>query len=311
MTTPSDKQTQPALQPPELLPCPFCGSDAVLRYEGLAIDAAFDGPLYGQINCSEGELRCCPKLQFEPTEEAEREAITEWNTRRAVIATGWTDNFPVIEGTFYWTRHKQDHKDVDVGQLKEQTLYFTDGSQRSRSPRRDFEYLGPVIPEKQATTVNGISWSALLDVLERLRSKNRNPANEWYHGWNAAIQCLINDINSRVRVVDGVAGEDLAWTIIRQFQSKTAGALSPDLCNVLAEILTASHVVDGVVATVDAYEVAQKVITDWHDVEKWHDPSMTPIPPFTGAQEQELARLIAEAIVAATAPIAAPVEEEK
>lgn len=44
---------------------------------------------------------------------------------------------------------------------------------------------------------DGISWAALLTVLERLRSKNRNPDNQWYHGWNAAIQCLVNDINAR------------------------------------------------------------------------------------------------------------------
>lgn len=54
--------------------------------------------------------------------------------------------------------------------------------------------------EYGATTTTGeggISWTALLAVLERLRSKNRNPDNEWYHGWNAALQCLINDINAR------------------------------------------------------------------------------------------------------------------
>lgn len=55
-----------------------------------------------------------------------------------------------------------------------------------------------------AQTVDGISWSALLSALERLRSKNRNPDNEWYHGWNAAIQCLINDINSRSATASAV-----------------------------------------------------------------------------------------------------------
>lgn len=52
---------------------------------------------------------------------------------------------------------------------------------------------------------DGISWTALLSVLERLKSKNRNPENQWYHGWNAAIQCLINDINSRSRSTTPVA----------------------------------------------------------------------------------------------------------
>lgn len=55
------------------------------------------------------------------------------------------------------------------------------------------KHCSPATPDIRA----GITWSALLGVLERLRSKNRNPENQWYHGWNAAIQCLINDINSR------------------------------------------------------------------------------------------------------------------
>jgi hypothetical protein len=46
-----------------------------------------------------------------------------------------------------------------------------------------------------------------------------------------------------------------------------------------------------------AKERAQKIITDWHDYEKRHDPSMMPIPPFSGAQEEELTRL-KEAITA-------------
>lgn len=50
---------------------------------------------------------------------------------------------------------------------------------------------------RQGIAEEGISWSALLAVLERQKSKNRNPNNEWYHGWNAAIQCLINDIAAR------------------------------------------------------------------------------------------------------------------
>lgn len=60
----------------------------------------------------------------------------------------------------------------------------------------DIRYLLSLLPVQPAQQ-DGISWSALLASLERLRSKNRNPANEWYHGWNAAIQCLINDINAR------------------------------------------------------------------------------------------------------------------
>ena len=54
-----------------------------------------------------------------------------------------------------------------------------------------------IAPASAAPGVDGISWTALLAVLERLKSKTRNPDAEWYHGWNAAIQCLINDINAR------------------------------------------------------------------------------------------------------------------
>lgn len=42
-----------------------------------------------------------------------------------------------------------------------------------------------------------ISFTALLSVLNRLKSKNRNPERRWYLGWNAALDCLINDINAR------------------------------------------------------------------------------------------------------------------
>ena len=44
------------------------------------------------------------------------------------------------------------------------------------------------------------------------------------------------------------------------------------------------------------YALGVQVIADWHDYEKWHDPSMFPIPPFSGAQEEELRRLITEAL---------------
>lgn len=68
-------------------PCPFCGAAAVLRYEGLAVDAAFDSQPYGRINCSEGTFRCCPELQFEPGQDAEATAVKEWNTRAVLTAT--------------------------------------------------------------------------------------------------------------------------------------------------------------------------------------------------------------------------------
>lgn len=59
------------------------------------------------------------------------------------------------------------------------------------------------------TVADSITFTALLGVLERLRSKCRNPENQWYHGWNGAIQCLINDINAR-SVTPTVAASDPA-----------------------------------------------------------------------------------------------------
>lgn len=65
----------------------------------------------------------------------------------------------------------------------------------TRRDDNDVEYIRAAVAAPPGDA--GISWSALLAVLERLRSKNRNPDNQWYHGWNAAIQCLINDVNAR------------------------------------------------------------------------------------------------------------------
>jgi hypothetical protein len=45
-----------------------------------------------------------------------------------------------------------------------------------------------------------ITFTALIEVLKRLRSKHRNPNREWYEGWNAAIDCLIHDAESRTAV---------------------------------------------------------------------------------------------------------------
>lgn len=46
----------------------------------------------------------------------------------------------------------------------------------------------------------------------------------------------------------------------------------------------------------EAEQKAREVIADWHDYKKWRDPSMMPIPPFSGAQEDELKRLIVAAL---------------
>lgn len=51
----------------------------------------------------------------------------------------------------------------------------------------------------QPAAWQGISFDTLLAVLDRLKSKNQNqnPERQWYVGWNAALDCLINDINAR------------------------------------------------------------------------------------------------------------------
>lgn len=54
-------------------------------------------------------------------------------------------------------------------------------------------------PEQQG---DSIALAALRSVLERLRSKNANPNNDWYVGWNAALDCLIHDIDARVYLVN-------------------------------------------------------------------------------------------------------------
>lgn len=79
----------------------------------------------------------------------------------------------------------------------------------SSCPVRKAGWLSPGFWNTRAAVAappgDGISWTALLSVLERLRSKNRNPDSEWYHGWNAAIQCLINDVNARAATSPPVA----------------------------------------------------------------------------------------------------------
>jgi hypothetical protein len=62
----------------------------------------------------------------------------------------WTDEFPTTEGGFYWVRHKLNHDDLDIGSLLNGSLYFTYGGPTSKSPRKDYEYLGPVYPDQRA-----------------------------------------------------------------------------------------------------------------------------------------------------------------
>lgn len=50
--------------------------------------------------------------------------------------------------------------------------------------------------DEEKDTVIAIPKDTLLAVLNRLKSKNRNPEREWYLGWNAALDCLTHDIEA-------------------------------------------------------------------------------------------------------------------
>lgn len=50
--------------------------------------------------------------------------------------------------------------------------------------------------DEEKDTVIAIPKDTLLAVLNRLKSKNRNPEREWYLGWNAALDCLTHDIEN-------------------------------------------------------------------------------------------------------------------
>jgi len=57
---------------------------------------------------------------------------------------------------------------------------------------------------------DSISFTALIQALERLRSKHKTP-NQWYEGWNAAIDCLLHDAKARAHapVPEGMTVDDL------------------------------------------------------------------------------------------------------
>lgn len=94
-----------------------------------------------------------------------------------------------------WSRIKPEGKVDSAGLLCGRCIF----SRIEALSEFDNLVLTRVSAASTAPVVDGISWTALLACLERLRSKTRNPEAEWYHGWNAAIQCLINDINARSR----------------------------------------------------------------------------------------------------------------
>lgn len=56
-----------------------------------------------------------------------------------------------------------------------------------------------------------ITKSALLSVLERLRTKNRNLNRDWYVGWDAAIQCLIGDVTAAAVSPSGAGGDEAEY----------------------------------------------------------------------------------------------------
>lgn len=75
MTTPSDKQNQPALQPPELLPCSFCGRKAL-------IEEFRDGDDPQPLFVATCEV--CPVKTYD--QFTAQEAARIWNTRASVGA---------------------------------------------------------------------------------------------------------------------------------------------------------------------------------------------------------------------------------
>jgi hypothetical protein len=80
----------------------------------------------------------------------------------------WRDEFPTIEGAFYWARHKLNHEDLDVGSLLNGSLYFTYGGPTSKSRRRDYEYLGPIAPSDTEQVIR------LREALESIAELGRN-----------------------------------------------------------------------------------------------------------------------------------------
>lgn len=59
---------------------------------------------------------------------------------RATLSRLWSDEFPEVEETFYWLRHKQNHADINVGLLRDGTLLLAEGTTHGKSRRKDFEY---------------------------------------------------------------------------------------------------------------------------------------------------------------------------
>jgi hypothetical protein len=84
-----------------------------------------------------------------------------------MITVEWTDEFPTVEGAFYWVRHKLNHGDLDVASLLNGSLYFTYGGPTSKSRRKDYEYLGPITPDSDSDNER----DALLSEVAQLRAE--------------------------------------------------------------------------------------------------------------------------------------------
>lgn len=72
-----------------------------------------------------------------------------------------------------------------------------EGNQNQAELGNAAKNLSGVSSDNERQSTGTISFVALLGVLNRLKSQNRNPERDWYLGWNSALDCLINDINAR------------------------------------------------------------------------------------------------------------------
>lgn len=91
------------------------------------------------LNCLTGDDFSC--LDPEELDESNCELLWLQSILHQPEASGWTDDFPQVEETFYWIRHKQNHADINVGLLRDRTLLLCEGVSMSKSLRKDCEFL--------------------------------------------------------------------------------------------------------------------------------------------------------------------------
>lgn len=97
---------------------------------------------------------------------------------RATLSRLWSDEFPEVEETFYWLRHKQNHADINVGLLRDGTLLLAEGTTHGKSRRKDFEY-SPASPSdfEQLLRLRKAASVALI-FTERIRQHSDHPNTE-------------------------------------------------------------------------------------------------------------------------------------